>query len=215
VAPSDDLHQPKPLTSLLARELKGILPGLVSSLVVRVAGLTRVSYIDPRSRLIGAGNIHVGGHCQVHGGATIRAIGSRRPSVSVGTYCIIRENAYVDAHGGSVDLGEGSFVGQNSVIYGQGNVTIGANTLISPGVAVISAQHTFERVDIPIKFQPETCRGICVGSDCWLGANAVVLDGVHIGDGTVVGAGSVVTADLPSMVVAVGAPARVIRSRSR
>ena len=208
-----DLHQPKPLSRLVTRELGRILVGTGSSLGLRLGLLGHASFVDLRARLVDAGNLAVGAHCQIYAGATIRANGSRHPAVSVGRYGIIRENAFIDAHGGWIDLAEGVFVGQNAVIYGQGGVSVGACTLLSPGVTVISAKHSFDRIDVPIKFQPETFLGISIGSDCWLGAESVVLDGVSIGNGTVVGAGAVVTRDLPAGVVAMGAPARVVRSR--
>jgi acetyltransferase-like isoleucine patch superfamily enzyme len=211
--PDPDLHAPKPLSSLIRREIVGIAGNSVSSMRLRLALLRRASFVDVRARIIKAGDAHIGGHCQIYAGATIRAMGDRWPAISIGRYGIVRENAFVDAHGGWIDLGEGTFVGQNAVIYGQGGVFIGENTMLSPGVIVLSAQHTFDDPALPIKFQPERFEGVSIGSDCWLGANTVVLDGVKIGDCSIVGAGSVVTDDLPQGVVAFGVPARVIRLR--
>lgn len=208
-----DLHKPKPLTTLLCRETIAFAANVFSSMRLRLAGLTRGTYIHPRARLIRADRIRIEAHCQIYDGATLRAASPRWPALSLGRYTIVRENAYLDAHGGLIDLADGVFVGQNVVVYGQGGVHIGANTLLSPGVTIISAQHRFAPSEAPIKFQPEAFAEVSVGEGCWLGANAVVLAGVKIGKGTVVGAGSVVTHDLPEGVVAYGVPARVTRPR--
>ncbi len=183
------------------------------TLILRASAAARASYIHPRARLSEPASIVIGEHVQVYAGATLSGRGDPKPALQLGRYVIVRENAYIDAHGGWIKLEAGVFVGQNAVIYGQGGVHIGENTLLAPGVTLIAATHHFASRDIPIKFQPETYMGIRIGSDCWLGANVVVLDGANIADGCVVGAGSVVTSDLPAFSVAVGVPARAKRSR--
>jgi acetyltransferase-like isoleucine patch superfamily enzyme len=77
---------------------------------------------------------------------------------------------------------------------------------------VTDADHRFDDPDLPITWQGFNLRGpVRIGDNCWFGANCVVTGGVTIGDRTVVGANSVVTKDLPSGVVAAGAPAKVIK----
>lgn len=163
--------------------------------------------------LLGPANLRIGKHCQIYANATIRAVGTSRPAISLDSYGIIRENAYLDAHGGWIRVSTGAFIGQNAVIYGQGGVAIGENTMLAPGVTIIAASHGTSAAGGPMKFQSERYQGVTIGKDCWLGANVVVLDGVHIGDGTVIGAGAVVTHDLPPGIVATGVPARVARLR--
>ncbi len=128
----------------------------------------------------------------------------------VGRYAIVREFAYVDAHGGHIMLGEGSFVGQSCVLYGQGGLTIGAHALLGPGVHISAARHTFARREMPIKFQPEEHRGVQVGDDVWIGAGATIMDGIVVGAGSVVGAGAVVTHDVAPWAIVAGVPAQVI-----
>ena len=72
----------------------------------------------------------------------------------------------------------------------------------------------FERTDIPISEQGMDFKGgIHIGKNCWIGANTVVLDGVKIGNDTIVGAGSVVAKDLPPLAIALGNPAKIIKMR--
>ncbi len=115
--------------------------------------------------------------------------------------------------GGRVHVGQRVYVGPHCIIYGHKGVTIGDDTLLGPGVTVVAGHHRFDRVDVTIRAQGESGRGITIGRDVWLGAHVVVTDGVTIGDGCVVGAGAVVTRDLPPMSIAHGVPARVVGKR--
>jgi acetyltransferase-like isoleucine patch superfamily enzyme len=81
--------------------------------------------------------------------------------------------------------------------------------MIAPHVMLAGGNHRFSRTDIPILEQGDDSVGIRIGNDVWIGANAVVLDGVSIGNGAVVGAGSVVTQNVPEFAVVVGVPARI------
>lgn len=99
------------------------------------------------------------------------------------------------------------FLAGHCYIQAGNSVFIGSNCLIAPGVKIISANHD---PGDPKRRWTKT-PPIRIGSDCWIGANAVVLPGVSIGDRAVVGASAVVTADVPSGAVVVGNPARIIR----
>ena len=100
-------------------------------------------------------------------------------------------------------------INYNCVILDTSPVDIGANVFIAPGVCVACAGHAID---------PEqraggvgTSKPINIGNDVWIGANSVICGGVTIGDGSVIGAGSVVNRDIPAGVVAAGNPCRVIR----
>ena len=106
-------------------------------------------------------------------------------------------------------------VGINKFCFldGNGGIEIGADTLISPGVQCLSGNHIIDDPDVPIKYQGTTYGKVTIGEDCWLGTNAVVLPGVTIGRGAVIGAGAVVTKDIPDHAIALGIPARVVGHR--
>ena len=78
---------------------------------------------------------------------------------------------------------------------------------------MFSSNHNTKDVSLPMNVQPWVERDIVIGNDVWIGSNSVILAGVKIGDGTVIGAGSVVTKDIPAFVVAGGVPARTIKPR--
>lgn len=92
-------------------------------------------------------------------------------------------------------------------IQGMNGIVIGHDTLFAPGVKIMSANHDIEDKSTWTKEKP-----IVIGERCWIGANAVILPGVELGDDVVVGAGAVVTKSFPAGSVVAGVPARLIRS---
>lgn len=115
--------------------------------------------------------------------------------------------------GGFIKIGRQCAIHAFSVIYGNGGVTIGDHTRIAAHTVIVASNHNFDDTTKNIYEQGMTKKGITIGTDVWIGAGARILDGVHIGDHAVIGAGAVVTKDIPENAVAVGAPARVLRMR--
>lgn len=116
--------------------------------------------------------------------------------------------------GVGIRIGEGSSVGDMSYLGGQGGIDIGRNVLLGPNVLVFSEDHRYESPGLPIKHQGERRARVVIEDNCWIGAGTVILKGTRVGAGAVVGARSVVTRDIPSSAVAVGAPARVVKERA-
>jgi acetyltransferase-like isoleucine patch superfamily enzyme len=112
-------------------------------------------------------------------------------------------------------IGRNVFIGRHAIVFiVDAPLVIGDDTIIGPGLCIMSGNHVF---DLPGRsFRGITegrNRPITIGRNVWIGARVIVLSGVHIGDGAVIGAGAVVTRDVPPFAVAVGNPARVIRWR--
>lgn len=95
----------------------------------------------------------------------------------------------------------------------KGLIKIGNNVRIAPNVMMISANHVFENPDIPIREQGMEVKPITIEDDVWVAGRVNIIAGVTIGKGSVIGAGSVVTKDIPPYSVAVGVPAKVIKER--
>ena len=108
-------------------------------------------------------------------------------------------------------IGSHTNINRNTVI--RGKVTIGEHVSIAPNCMVIGTSHRFDDRTRLIQDQGFNIEGISIESNVWIGANCVVLDGVTIGNGSVIGAGSVVTKSIPPMSVAFGNPCRVRRER--
>ena len=112
-------------------------------------------------------------------------------------------------YGTNISIGEGVFVNFNAVILDPAPVTIGDGAMFGPGVQLLTADHP--RDPETRRRLLELARPVSIGSNVWLGAAAIVLPGVSVGGGSIIGAGSVVTRDIPSGVLAVGNPCRVVR----
>lgn len=137
-------------------------------------------------------------------------IGSRS---TIDDYAVLRGSGVVRNMGEGISIGENTSVGANNLILGQGGVLIGNDCLLGPNVSILSENHNFDDLSIPIRNQGETRSRTEIGNDVWIGAGAVVLGGSHIGDGAVVAAGAVVRGKVEPYTVVGGVPARLIRRR--
>lgn len=114
---------------------------------------------------------------------------------------------------GGISIGRETYIGPNCVLFGAAGIDIGDAVLVSPGVVITSHQHSIALADVAIREQPLRFGRVVVESNVWIGANATILPGVRICTGSVVGAGAVVTHDVPAGKVVVGVPARVAHDR--
>ena len=110
-----------------------------------------------------------------------------------------------------IRIGRRAYLGERTLLRGQGGIAIGDNVLVGPGVQVLAVEHVFADGTRAIRDQGITAAGIRIDDDAWIGAGAIILDGVTIGRGACVGAGAVVTRSVPPRTLAVGVPARVVR----
>ncbi|SMR49560.1 unnamed protein product [Zymoseptoria tritici ST99CH_3D1] len=133
---------------------------------------------------------------------------------------LFADNAWVEApihidYGTNVKLGKNVFINFNATIVDTCLVTIGARTLLAPNVSLYSGTHPLDPEVRSGTTGPELGGEIHIEEDCWLGGNVIVLPGVRIGKGSTIGAGAVVTKDVPPYSVAAGNPARVIKQVPR
>lgn len=122
---------------------------------------------------------------------------------------------YCNNVGSELVIGERVALNSNVMINASegGKILIGNNVLFGPNVVLRASNHRFNRRDLFIWQQDHEGGVIVVEDDVWIGANVVVLSNVTIGKGAIIGAGSVVTHDIPSYAIAVGNPAKVIKMR--
>lgn len=113
-----------------------------------------------------------------------------------------------------LSIGDNSGVGINSKIYGE--VVIGKNVMMGPECVIYTRNHEYSRTDIPMNEQGfSEPKKVVIGDDVWLCGQVIILPGVTVGDHSIVGAGSVVTKDVPSWSVVGGNPAVVLKSRKQ
>lgn len=170
-------------------------------------------FLGGRTQFVAAWNLRFEGRVAIGAGSYIET--SAEEPVVFHNGVTLRENAWVQCRSGmnacgiGLVLEERVYIGPNAVIGVGGKIVIGAGTQIGAGVSFAAESHELHEGSFTTGAIRR--RGITVGPDCWFGNNVTILDGVEIGEGSVVGAGAVVTRSLPARCVAVGVPARVIR----
>jgi acetyltransferase-like isoleucine patch superfamily enzyme len=110
-------------------------------------------------------------------------------------------------------IGDETWIGQQCFFHSAGGIAIGARVGIGPGVRILTSAHTEAGRETPILFAPIELAPVVIEDDADVGVGAIVLPGVTIGRGAQIGAGAVVSRDVPAYAVAAGVPARVIRER--
>jgi maltose O-acetyltransferase len=128
---------------------------------------------------------------------------------TLGADVVVRPPLYVD-YGENLHIGARTFVNHNLTALDVAAITIGEDCQIGPGVQLLTPTHPVEPQ--PRRDKLEAARPVTIGNNVWLGGGVIVCPGVTIGDDSVVGAGAVVVRDIPAGVVAVGNPARVVRT---
>jgi acetyltransferase-like isoleucine patch superfamily enzyme len=150
-----------------------------------------------QSGLIFEGKIQISGGKRINIGKNVK-FGSG-VSISAGS----------DAH---VDIGDNTYIGRNTIIIANKEVNIGKDCRISPFNYIIDTNHGI-KADELIREQSYDIEPISIGNDVWIGTHCVILKGVKIGDGAVIGAGAVVTKNVPDKSIVGGVPAKIIKMR--
>lgn len=206
------------LEQLLFSLFRGI-PGLLG------IGLRALSYrlildsdgwpaVEDHVRLCQPGNVHLGRHVYLDHGVYLHGCPE---GIFIGDETFVMHGSelhvynFRDLPQAGIWVGKGCFIGEFSLVRGQGGVHIGNDVLLAPRVQILAVNHVFDDPGRPIIKQGITAEGIVVEDGAWIGAGAILLDGVRVGARSVVGAGAVVTETIPPRTLAVGSPARVVR----
>tara|TARA_B110000114_G_scaffold2002_1_gene1912 strand:+ start:14664 stop:15362 length:699 start_codon:yes stop_codon:yes gene_type:complete len=139
--------------------------------------------------------------------------------IVIGDNVSILRNTIIECTGVIRNLGEGLVIGnnvgiaQNCFIQVRGKVIIGNNVIFGPNVSIFSENHNYNDPDLPISVQGETRKGVRIEDGVWLGTRVVILDGVTVGENSIVAAGSVVNKDIAPYSIVGGVPAQFIKYR--
>ncbi|MBN1491126.1 MAG: acyltransferase [Phycisphaerae bacterium] len=136
-----------------------------------------------------------------------------RASLRLGEHCRLGRDVYFETvDSGRIEIGSYVRINAGCMLVARTRILIGNDSLIGEYSSIRDSDHGIEP-GVPIRIQPHRSASIIIGADVWIGRGTVILKGVSIGDGSVIGANSVVNKDVPAGVIAAGIPARVIRFR--
>ncbi len=156
----------------------------------------------PIIEISGNGRIVLGDNLQMNNGMLDNQIGYNNP-------CILR------AENGSILIGKNVGMSQTTLVAKNVNITIGCNVKIGGGVKVYTTDfhslHYEDRRESEYDTANRKCAPVVIDDDCFIGAGSIILKGVHIGARTIIGAGSVVTKDIPADVIAGGNPCKILK----
>ena len=177
-----------------------------------------IVFIGKRVKIRAHRHFECGNGMTIEDGCFINAL--CKNGVHIGNNFSLGRNSMIECTGVIRELGDELIIGDdvgiaaNAFISMRGKIVIGSNTIFGPGVKLFAENHNFSNMEIPIFLQGATKKGIYIGEDCWIGANSVILDGVHIGSKVIVAAGSVVNKDIPDYAIVGGIPANVLKMRN-
>lgn len=160
--------------------------------------------------------ISIGNNVTIDDNCLVDARGAGAEGIVLEEEVIINRNCIIQARSGPIRMGHGTSLGSNSVVVSWCGIDIGEKVLAAGGIYISAGAYHFDDPAIAVMDQGSYTKGpIHIGGGCWLGTRAVILDGVNIGDGAVIGAGAVVTKDLPEYSIAAGVPAKIKKTRDK
>lgn len=160
----------------------------------------------------GNGIIVVGDYVTIEDYVLLDTGTSANSIITIGARTKIKHGAVLRTYDGEISIGERSSIGEYSILSGHGGLRIGSAVIIAGQCYFSAADHIFNG-QAAVRFQGETAKGIAVEDGAWFGARCIILDGVVVGMGCVVGAGSVITKSLHRDMLCFGSPCKEIRLR--
>lgn len=187
---------------------------VVYRLILRMDGLAA---IENRVRIRFASSVHLHPGVYLDEGVYLHACPN---GIEIGANTFVMHYAELHVYNfrllpnARIRIGKNCLISEYNVLRGQGGISIGDNVYTAPHVQILAVNHVHNDPTRPIIEQGITAQGIAIEDDAWIGAGAIILDGVRVGRGAVVGAGAVVTRDVPPHAVVAGNPARVVKKIS-
>ena len=191
--------------------LRGIFFSLGSN------SISRKVFIGKKVIVLEKRNLVVGNNTKIHDHVYLDALST--DGIILGDNVVIGRNSRLECTGSIKAIGKGIKIGNNSTFgsdcyFGAaGGITVGSDVVAGQYIRFHSENHNYDKLDMLIREQGESHKGIIIGNNCWIGAGVVFLDGAELGDGCVVGANAVITGRFPNNSVIGGVPAKIIKYR--
>lgn len=168
--------------------------------------------ISHGSHIICGRNVKFEDYSEIHGLCRDGLIFGNNVTISRGV--MIRPSSYYGGDlGAGLVMGDHSSIGPHGYIGCSGKITIGSNVMFGPKCSLFAENHVFSDTESTIKSQGVKQKGIIIEDDCWIGSNVVILDGVTVGKGSVIGAGTLVAKDVPAGTVLIDRREKVAKFR--
>lgn len=129
---------------------------------------------------------------------------------SLGKHSVVESFSCINNAVGDVTVGDNTRIGMHNTIIGP--VNIGNNVILAQNIVVSALNHNYDKYDMPICKQGVNTKPIVIDDDSWIGAGAIITQGVTIGKHSIVAAGAVVTKDVPPYTIVAGVPATIVKS---
>ena len=168
---------------------------------------TGVKIINPGNVSIGD-NVTICSNCMLYSRSGNQIVIGNKSTIQPG---VLIETTNMD--GGYIHIGKHVYVGAGSCLYGHVGLEIGDFCLIGQQVTIVPNSHSFDVETKNIRDQISYSKKVVIGNDCYIGMHASILHNASLGDGCVIGAGAVVTRQMPKCAVAIGVPARIVKRR--
>lgn len=181
---------------------------------IRLAGMNKKGFIEPTA-IVHHPGLHMGDHCFI-GDRVVLFERLGGGAITFGSHVeIYRDTIIETGRNGYVEVGDQSSIHPGCIIFAYVEpIKIGSGVMLASNCALYSYDHGVAPHDLIRKQAPVSKGPIVIGDESWLGFGSIVLSGVTIGKGAVIGAGSVVTHDVPDYAIVAGVPARVVKMRS-
>lgn len=176
-------------------------------------------FVGRKAEITHKRNIHCGKNVKFEAYSEIHGLSEQGlyfgNNVTIGRYTSIRPSSYygVGNIGYGLSMGDNSSIGPFGYIGCSGKISIGKNVMIGPRVSLFAENHNFGDKSKVIKSQGVNNKGITIEDDCWIGSGVIILDGVTIGHGSVIGAGTLVLKDVPPKSVVIDKRNHLVRER--
>ena len=165
--------------------------------------------------LLAPHRIRIGDYSVIDDYVNLSCRGADDNFIRIGNNVLLGRFSQLKTRAGNITIDDHTHIGPNNHLGTAGELTIGKYCLIGSNCHIGGLQHGHDDTTTPMVKQPLVSRGgVQIEDDVWLGVKVIIMDGITIGKGAIIGAGSVVTKDIPAFSIAVGTPAKVIKMRN-
>ena len=176
--------------------------------------IDETAQVSPSAKFEGVGTVVIGEYSIIEDNVLLSLGTNSSAKIEIGLRSKIKLGSILRCYDGVIRIGNRSSIGEYCVLTGHGGLYLGDAVIVAGHCYFTAAEHLMSS-DIEIRFQGETAAGIRLEDNVWVGAHCTITDSVNIGQGSIIGAGSVVTRSLPPNYVCLGSPCRPLRPREK